>query len=43
MVERASPFIARSTALELFRNLISLALVMTTNKISNLVGEYGLW
>lgn len=34
---------SRSTALELFRNLISLALVMTTNKISNLVGEYGLW
>lgn len=34
---------SRSTALELFRNLISLVLVLTTNKISNLVGEYGLW
>ncbi|MCR4620712.1 MAG: ABC transporter permease subunit [Clostridiales bacterium] len=32
-----------STTLELFRNLISLALVMSTNKISKLVGEYGLW
>lgn len=32
-----------STALELFRNLISLALVMSTNKISKTVGEYGLW
>lgn len=34
---------SRSTALELFRNLISLVLVMSTNKISKLVGEYGLW
>ncbi|MBQ6646927.1 MAG: sugar ABC transporter permease, partial [Clostridia bacterium] len=32
-----------STALELFRNIISLILVLTTNKISKLVGEYGLW
>ena len=32
-----------STTLELFRNIISLALVMSTNKISKLVGEYGLW
>ena len=32
-----------STALELFRNIISLVLVLTTNKISKLVGEYGLW
>ncbi len=32
-----------STALELFRNLISLVLVVSTNKISKLVGEYGLW
>ncbi len=32
-----------STALELFRNLISLLLVVSTNKISKLVGEYGLW
>ncbi len=32
-----------STTLELFRNVISLALVMSTNKISKLVGEYGLW
>ena len=32
-----------STALELFRNLISLALVVSTNKISKLVGEYGMW
>ena len=32
-----------ATALELFRNIISLALVVTTNKISKLVGEYGLW
>jgi len=34
---------SRSTALELFRNLISLVLVLSTNKISKLVGEYGLW
>ncbi len=32
-----------STTLELFRNIISLALVVSTNKISKLVGEYGLW
>ncbi len=32
-----------STALELFRNMISLVLVLSTNKISKLVGEYGLW
>ena len=32
-----------STALELFRNLISLVLVVSTNKICKLIGEYGLW
>ena len=32
-----------STAVEVFRNVISLALVLTTNKISKSVGEYGLW
>ena len=32
-----------SSATELFRNVISLILVLSTNKISKLVGEYGLW
>ena len=32
-----------STAVEVFRNVIALALVLTTNKISKAVGEYGLW
>lgn len=32
-----------STAVEVFRNVIALVLVLTTNKISKAVGEYGLW
>lgn len=32
-----------STAVEVFRNVIALILVVSTNKISKAVGEYGLW
>ena len=32
-----------ATAVELFKNVISLILILSTNKIANKINDYGIW